>query len=196
MLLYVHHVPRDASDKPTTILTVTNGDGASVTQSFTKKGQEATARIGPKTDPVPGGLGQCVTVSISVPPRAAETWRLCCDDAGLTEGMELSHTADAPVQGGTAERFHPADVSHFVRLNPCPDETPGTGTSANGTVGSGLKSMEKIRHNGHVRWGAVCRLHFATTHCRDIEYIQGKKRTTQAKRPGQQKFTDLFPPDK
>jgi hypothetical protein len=184
---------KNTSDGQITV-TVTDETGATATHDFKKKDDEATARFGPKEAPVPGGLGRCVTVSISTPSRPAETWRLCCDQDGLAKGMPLRHEhPGAP--GGSVEVFHPADIIDYVIINPCPDETDGTGTSATGEPASGIKPMEKIPHDGHVRWGAACRLRYTTKKCKKLSFVQGKKRTTRVKRPGAKDFTDLLPPD-
>ena len=183
---------KSTGNKKTTV-TVTNATGAISTHEFKKKDEEAVARMGPKDAPMPGGLGRCVTISITQPPRAAETWTLCCDQEGLCKGLSLRHSTAGG--GGTVEVFNPLDVAGYEVADPCIDETPGTGQSDRGQAASGIKPMEGVKHADRTRWGAACRLRFTTKNCRKLGFVQAKKRRVLVKRPGAKNWSNLQPPD-
>jgi hypothetical protein len=141
-------------------------------------------------DPIPGGMGHCVTVSIQ--HRVGNRWvervskRICCDDNPHPQDGDI--ISEVRSLGGAPEHFSREPVFRIDRIaieRPCPNLPPAPPTTGQrGTAGSQGFKYEGTMKGGKHFYGAGCYLLFQPTNCRNFCFVQGKKRTAFLKRPG------------
>jgi hypothetical protein len=151
---------------------------------------------------IEGGLGRCVTLLVQIigtdgsgkktyQPDPPYRFEICCNDPKMVKGAVLDRP-EPPQDPAHPHSVSPAPllkIGEIVGLSPCPERTKGTATTGSTTTGWGVGPLIGVKRiDGRYFYGVAARFYAHSTDCRSARFVQGVKRTVEAKYPGKKDF--------